>query len=294
MLDIQEIYYRLLLIRKTEQKIEDLFSKGLLRGTTHGCIGQEALPVALSYLIDLEHDFLCSGHRAHGLAVAFTGKPELIIGEIMGKSFGLAGGIGGSQHIFYKNFYTNGITGGMVPVTTGLAFTLKHQDTKSIAVVVFGDGAMNEGYVMESFNLSIVLELPILFILENNGFAMSTSVEYASQTQNFEKRVKGFNIPYINVIANDYFNLYTKLSESVQSVRENRQPNFIEVITHRFCGHSKSDKRQYISKERDDWWKQNDCIKRIEDSLDKDIILMINKEVNLKIEEVINYCLNHE
>ena len=109
--DIKEIYYKLLLIRHTEQKIEDLFSQGLLRGTTHGCIGQEALPVALSYILNLDHDFLCSGHRSHGLAVAYTNKPELIIGEIMGKSFGLAGGIGGSQHIYYKNFYTNGITG---------------------------------------------------------------------------------------------------------------------------------------------------------------------------------------
>lgn len=108
----KEILRKMLLIRRMEQKIESLFSQGLLRGTTHCCIGEEAVPVALSELIDIEKDYLCSGHRAHGLSMMMTGKPEMLLGEIMGKPFGMAKGLGGSQHVYYKNYYTNGITGG--------------------------------------------------------------------------------------------------------------------------------------------------------------------------------------
>ena len=170
----KDVLRKMLLIRRMEQKIESLFSQGLLRGTTHCCIGQEAVPVALYYLINIEKDYLCSGHRAHGLSMMMTGKPETLLGEIMGKSFGMAKGLGGSQHVYYKNYFTNGITGGMTPVTAGIAFALKHEQTDAIATVVFGDGAMNEGYVLESFNLAKEMQLPMLFILENNGYAMST------------------------------------------------------------------------------------------------------------------------
>ena len=173
----KEILKKMLLIRRMEQKIESLFSQGLLRGTTHCCIGEEAVPVALSELIDIEKDYLCSGHRAHGLSMMMTGKPETLLGEIMGKPFGMAKGLGGSQHVYYKNYFTNGITGGMTPVTAGIAFALKHEKTDAIAIVVFGDGAMNEGYVLESFNLAKEMELPMLMILENNGYAMSTPIE---------------------------------------------------------------------------------------------------------------------
>lgn len=291
-METKNIYYKLLLIRKTEQKIEELFSKGFLRGTTHCCIGQEALPVALSDLVDLDKDYVCSGHRAHGLAIAFTGKPELLIGEIMGKSFGLAGGIGGSQHIYYKNFFTNGITGGMVPVASGLAFNLKQQNTDSISAVVFGDGAMNEGYVMECFNLAVSLDLPILFILENNGFAMSTSIKYASHTDTFENRIKGFNIPYKVAISDNFSVLYNTLSESVNYVRVHRSPFFLEILTHRFCGHSKSDNRSYIPKERDEWWEKNDLLNQFEGQLSRDDIERVNEMVIEQIEEVYNYCVN--
>ena len=289
----KDILRKMLLIRRMEQKIESLFSQGLLRGTTHCCIGQEAVPVALSYLIDIGKDYLCSGHRAHGLSMMMTGKPETLLGEIMGKPFGMAKGLGGSQHVYYKNYFTNGITGGMTPVTAGIAFALKHEQTDAIATVVFGDGAMNEGYVLESFNLAKEMQLPMLFILENNGYAMSTPIETVNPYTIFEERVKGFELPYQRVEASDYDQLFAVLKNAVEKVRTERSPQFVEVITHRFCGHSKSDKRAYIPKERDDYWHEHDCIKTVASKLSDAEVAQIETKVDEKVVEVYNYCINN-
>ena len=289
----KEILRKMLLIRRMEQKIESLFSQGLLRGTTHCCIGEEAVPVALSELIDIEKDYLCSGHRAHGLSMMMTGKPETLLGEIMGKPFGMAKGLGGSQHVYYKNYFTNGITGGMTPVTAGIAFALKHEQTDAIATVVFGDGAMNEGYVLESFNLAKEMELPMLFILENNGYAMSTPIETVNPYTIFEDRVKGFKLPYSRVEASDFDQLFAVLKDAVMKVRKERAPRFVEVMTHRFCGHSKSDKRAYIPKERDDYWHEHDCIKMVASKLMPNEVDEIEKSVAEQVEQVYQYCITH-
>lgn len=289
----KDVLKKMLLIRRMEQKIESLFSQGLLRGTTHCCIGQEAVPVALSYLINIEKDYLCSGHRAHGLSMMMTGKPETLLGEIMGKPFGMAKGLGGSQHVYYKNYFTNGITGGMTPVTAGIAFALKHEKTDAIATVVFGDGAMNEGYVLESFNLAKEMQLPMLFILENNGYAMSTPIETVNPYTIFEKRVKGFGLPYQRVEASDFDQLFVVLKDAVNKVRTERGPQFVEVMTHRFCGHSKSDKRAYIPQERDDYWHEHDCIKNVALKLSEVEVAQIEQEVSDEVERVYQYCVNN-
>ena len=289
----KKVLRKMLLIRRMEQKIESLFSQGLLRGTTHCCIGEEAVPVALSELIDIEKDYLCSGHRAHGLSMMMTGKPEMLLGEIMGKPFGMAKGLGGSQHVYYKNYFTNGITGGMTPVTAGIAFVLKHEQTDAIATVVFGDGAMNEGYVLETFNLAKEMGLPMLFILENNGYAMSTPIETVNPYTIFEKRVKGFELPYQRIEASDFDNLFTVLKDAVTKVRTERTPQFVEVMTHRFCGHSKSDKRAYIPKERDDYWHEHDCVKMVSSKLSTIEVEEIERSVAQQVEDVYQYCISH-
>ncbi len=292
-MDNKDILYKMLLIRRMEQKIESLFSQGLLRGTTHCCIGEEAVPVALSYLIDIEKDYLCSGHRAHGLSMMVTGKPEMLLGEIMGKPFGMAKGLGGSQHVYYKNYFTNGITGGMLPVSAGIAFALKHDGTDAIATVVFGDGAMNEGYVLESLNLAKAYRLPMLLILENNGYAMSTPIETVNPYSVFEDRVKGFDLPYHRVQADNFDNLFSTLQNAVNAVRTEREPQFVEVVTHRFCGHSKSDKRAYIPRERDDYWHEHDCLKQVAEKLTPQEVEQIEAQVQQRVEQVYQYCLNN-
>lgn len=292
-MDKKEILYRMMLIREMEHKIESLFSQGLLRGTTHCCIGQEGVPVAMSYLLNIDRDYLCSGHRAHGLSMMMTMKPEMLLGEIMGKPFGMAKGLGGSQHVYYKNYFTNGITGGMATVATGIAFALKQEKTDAISVADFGDGAMNEGYVLEAFNLAAEMKLPALYILENNGYAMSTPVETANPFVVFEDRVKGFALPYTRVEASDFDNLYSVLETAVKKVRETREPQFVEVLTHRFCGHSKSDKRAYIPQERDDYWHEHDCIKSVAKQLSEAEVKEVEESVANEIERVYQYCVSH-
>ncbi len=292
-MDKKEVLYRMMLIREMEHKIESLFSQGLLRGTTHCCIGQEAVPVALSYLLNIDYDYLCSGHRAHGLSMMMTMKPETLLGEIMGKNFGMAKGLGGSQHVYYKNYFTNGITGGMATVATGIAFALKQEKTDAISVVDFGDGAMNEGYVLEAFNLAAEMKLPVLYILENNGYAMSTPVETANPFVVFEDRVKGFALPYTRVEASDFDTLYETLEKAVKAVRETREPQFVEVLTHRFCGHSKSDKRAYIPKERDEYWHEHDCIKSVTKQLSEAEAKEIEQSVENEIERDYQFCTTH-
>lgn len=292
-MDSKETLYRLLLIRGMEQKIETLFTEGKLRGTTHCCIGQEGVPVALSYLLDIDRDYLCSGHRAHGLSIMMTRKPETLLGEIMGKPFGMAKGLGGSQHVYYKNYFTNGITGGMSPVAVGIAFALKQEPGDAISVVVFGDGAMNEGYVLESFNLAAEMRLPVLFILENNGYAMSTPVESVNPTADFRKRAEGFGIPYTKVAATDFGTLFGCLKDAVELVRTTRTPRFVEVATHRFCGHSKSDRRLYIPKERDDYWHEHDIVRSVSSAMSEADYADVRRSVEDEIERVYRYCINN-
>ena len=292
-MDKKDVLYRMMLIREMEHKIESLFSQGMLRGTTHCCIGQEAVPVVLSYLIDINRDYLCAGHRAHGLSMMMTMKPEAILGEIMGKTFGMAHGLGGSQHVYYKNYFTNGITGGMATIATGVAFALKQDNTDAISVAVFGDGAMNEGYVMESFNLAAAMRLPILYILENNGYAMSTPVESVNPSATFEDRVKGFSLPYTRVEPEGFDNLFNILSKAVITVRQSREPQFVEVVSHRFCGHSKSDKRLYIPKERDEFWLKHDYIVSVANQLTQSDVEEVRTKVVTEVERVYQYCINN-
>lgn len=292
-MDKKEMLYKMLLIRKMEQKIENLFSQGLLRGTTHCCIGQEGVPAVLSDLLNIEKDYLCGGHRAHGLSMMMTGSPESLLGEIMGKEFGMAGGLGGSQHVYYKHYFTNGITGGMAPVTVGMGFALKQEKTDAIAVIVFGDGAMNEGYVLESFNLAAELDLPVLFILENNGYAMSTPVETVNPYTDFGGRVRGFGLPYRKTDSSNFDALYETIADAVATVRRTRGPQFVEVLSHRFCGHSKSDRREYIPAARDAWWREHDTVKGIAATLPAAVVSEVTAAADARVEECYQYCMNH-
>ena len=165
---------QMFLIRAFEEKVEDYFNQGLMRGTTHGSIGQELVPTALMQLLDRESDYIFATHRCHGYYLAYTEDPYTLASEMMGKKDGPVFGAGGSQHIRRDNFYTNGITGGMVPEAVGVALGLQRHKKTGIAVAVMGDGGFNEGYVQEGLNLAAVYQVPVLFVLENNRYAMST------------------------------------------------------------------------------------------------------------------------
>lgn len=285
-MDRLEMYRRMLLIRKTEERIEELFAKGLLRGTTHGSRGQEAIAVGLLSHLDCANDYVTGSHRSHGHFLALNPDPYPFFAELMGKETGMVYGRGGSQHLSYHKFITNGITGGMVPIASGLAFSLKAKTMDRICVSIFGDGAMNEGYVMEALNLSAVFDLPILFVLENNNYAMSTSFQNTNKGV-IQKRIEGFGLPYLQCKATDVDDLYDKCAEVVSKIRNTRHPQFIEFITHRFSGHSKSDARLYMPKEIDEYWKKNDPLHRIESKLEATDIVATKISVENMIDAAI-------
>jgi TPP-dependent pyruvate/acetoin dehydrogenase alpha subunit len=256
-MDIIRLSKTMLLIRKFEEKVEEYFSKGILRGTTHGSTGQELIPAALMDFVDIDKDYIFATHRGHGYFLAYSQDPFLLASEMMGKMTGPVLGAGGSQHLKYKNFFTNGITGGMAPIAVGTAFQLKRQKETGVVISILGDGGFNEGYVQEAFNLSSIWNAPVLFILENNKYAMSTrSSNFTAGT--IEERIKSYHIFYIFLRTSNIEDFYNGLKRGVEFVRKNSVPCFIEVDTFRFCGHSKSDECAYMDMDEKDQYIFND------------------------------------
>lgn len=231
--------YAAVLIRRTEERLLQLFSEGKLFGTVHTCIGQEFVGVSVARAIE-PRDTLFSNHRGHGHFLAYTGDLLGLIGEVMGKSVGVCGGRGGSQHLHRGNFYSNGVLGGTVPVATGLGLGHKVRHTGGISVAFIGDGTLGEGSLYESMNIASRWDLPVLFVCENNLFAQSTC-----QTQTLAgdicARASAFGIETAHSDTWDWPGLLERMGESVRRVRETGRPVFHRVDTFRLKAHSKGD-----------------------------------------------------
>jgi len=266
-MDYLDIYKKILLIRTFEHKLDELFKKGLIHGTAHLCIGQEYIPAIISQHISIE-DCVTSTHRGHGHALSKGLDQKKFLAELMGKSAGYCSGKGGTQHTISTehNFYTNGITGGMVPVGTGIAFSNKYKKNNKIVVTYIGDGGFNEGYVMEALNLAQVSKLPILFVCENNLYAMGTHIKFSHSSSIIEK-VKGFGIKSEIVDDNDYVKLDKVSKKFIEEIRELSEPRFIVVNTYRHSGHSKNDLNLYRDKNEEKKW------------FDLDVLTIIKKEL---------------
>ena len=185
-------YFEMKLIRCFENKLLELFEKNLLFGTTHTCIGQECNSVSFLNNIDQNNDIIWSNHRCHGHFISYSGNIVGLMAEIMGKKLGVCGGRGGSQHLHYKNFYSNGILGGSVPQAVGSSFALKNN--KSICIAFIGDGTMGSGVFYESLNLASLLNCPIVFVCENNRIAQTTPSNLVLSGSIID-RAKAFNKP---------------------------------------------------------------------------------------------------
>lgn len=288
---MQKCYKKMFLIRTFEQAVEKYFKKGLMRGTTHCYIGQEAIAVGVLENVDINTDFIVSNHRGHGHFLTIFEDPFSLAAELMGKAEGIVNGRGGSQHICYKNYYSNGITGGMVPIAVGMGFSKKIKNEKGVVVSFLGDGAMNEGYLLEALNLSSVYNTPNIFILENNFYAMSTESRIMSGGT-FRDRVKGFGIRYDHFKALDVMELYSVFKDIYEFVSHEKIPYFIEFETFRFCGHSKSDKREYVNEDMDRFWKENDPLLRLRKSLSNNIVKRIESEVDLLVSDAFKQGMN--
>lgn len=296
MITYRELYKDCYRIRYFEQIVEDGFSKGIMRGTTHGCTGQEIIPVLLMNLIDFENDYIVGTHRCHGQVLAYTKDPYKLFCEMMGRKDGFVEGMGGSQHIKIGKYITNGITGGMTVIGTGIAMSLKKQNRKGIVISFMGDGGFNEGYVQETMNLASYFEVPILFVCENNHYAMSTPTEkYSAGT--FKDRVKALNINYIETTTHDIEELASDLETGFYYVKNNKKPCFINISTARLCGHSKSDKMEYMSDSEKENNIKFDPLKQMMVQMSKNEINEINRMIGDEVQDAFNrakYCKEKE
>jgi TPP-dependent pyruvate/acetoin dehydrogenase alpha subunit len=235
----ERLYRRLRFIRRFEQTLLDLFERGLLNGTTHACIGQEADAVAV-----MEHlrpgDHVFSNHRCHGHFLARTGDADGLMTEIMGKPEGVCGGIGGSQHLCAPGFKSNGIQGGIVPTAAGIALAMQLGGGDDVSVVFIGDGTLGEGAVYETLNLAALWKLPLLIVLEDNAWSQSTPSS-ANLAGGISERFGAFGLPVWELDSTDVEEILPAAGDAVAHVRGTRGPAVLVVHTYRLCHHSKND-----------------------------------------------------
>lgn len=228
-----------LFIRYFELKLLELYEEGMLTGTVHTCIGQELIPACLAKF-SLEDDYWLSNHRGHGHYISKTDDSYGLIAEILSKDSGCSRGVGGSQHLFNNKFMSNGLQGGLLPIGNGIAYSNKFKNNKSVVFAFIGDGTLGEGIVYEALNLASLWNIPILYVLENNGYAQSTCNKQTI-AGSVQKRIESFGIKYFNTNTDDIYNLYQTCNQATEYVREMCLPGFIEINTFRLKAHSKGD-----------------------------------------------------
>ena len=245
-------YYRdMLLIRRFEEKAGQLYGMGLIAGFCHLYIGQEAVVVGVQSVLDPD-DQVITGYRDHGHMLATGMTARGVMAELTGREGGYARGKGGSMHMFSreKNFFGgHGIVGAQVPIGTGLAFSNRYKGQDNVAVAYFGDGASNQGQVYEAFNMASLWKLPVVYVIENNQYAMGTSIARASAETELFKRGISFNIPGRQVDGMDVRAVKAAGDEAVAWCREGKGPYILEMQTYRYRGHSMSDPAKYRTRE---------------------------------------------
>jgi TPP-dependent pyruvate/acetoin dehydrogenase alpha subunit len=226
-------------IRCFEETVLAEFGRGRFYGTTHTYLGQEANAVGvLSHL--LPGDLVVSNHRCHGHFLAYGGDPRALFAELMGKATGVCGGRGGSQHLHWGDFYSNGILGGTLPLATGMALAEKMKHTGKVVVAFLGDGALGEGVVYESLNMAALWEIPLLIVLENNRIAQTTPIELNLKGK-ISDRFQAFSIPVKELDSSDVEEIFPLAGKVLSQVRSAQYPGALVLHTCRFGPHSKGD-----------------------------------------------------
>jgi len=249
--DALKFYEDMLLIRRFEERSAQLYGMGLIGGFCHLYIGQEAVVVGIQSVLKPE-DAVITAYRDHGHMLACGMNPKGVMAELTGRIGGFSKGKGGSMHMFSreKNFYGgHGIVGAQVPLGAGLAFALKYKESDGISVTYMGDGAAHQGQVYESFNMASLWKLPALFIIENNQYAMGTSVARSSSVPDLYVRGQGFGIPSKQVDGMDILKVRDAAAEAVAHIRSGKGPYLLEIKTYRYRGHSMSDPGNYRTKD---------------------------------------------
>lgn len=237
---LEQLYAQMFLIRRFEETLLDLFARGEINGTTHTCIGQEADAAGVISHLDPARDVVVSNHRCHGHYLALTDDVDGLLREILGREGGVCGGKGGSQHLCASNFYSNGILGSTVPLATGIALAQREKKQGGISTVFIGDGTLGQGVVYESLNYASLWKLPLLVVVEHNGYAQSTPSELQI-AGDVEARAAAFGIETARLTSTDVREIGAAAEKAAGHVRTTGTPYFLVIDTYRFSPHSKGD-----------------------------------------------------
>lgn len=267
---LQEALYKMYLIRRFEEGAEECYTRGLIHGTMHLSIGQEASALGLCMPL-AEQDQITSTHRGHGHCIAKGAEVKRMFAEFFGKTTGYCKGRGGSMHIAdvtQGNLGANGIVGGGIPIAVGAALSAKRLKTGKVVVAFFGDGANNEGAFHEALNIAAIWKLPVIFACENNGYGMSTPMARATATPNIADRAAAYAMPGVIVNGNLFSEVVEAAHMAITRARGGEGPTLIEAKTYRHRGHSKSDRNRYRTREEiEDWMSNRDPITLFENEL---------------------------
>lgn len=285
----QDFYRSLYRIRRFEETVLENFSRGIFYGTTHTCLGQEANGVGVLSNIQA-NDVVFSNHRCHGHFLAYGGDERQLFAELMGRSTGVCGGRGGSQHLHWRNFYSNGVQGGILPIATGMALAEKYKQSGALAIAFLGDGTLGEGVIYEALNIASLWKAPILYVLENNHIAQTTPIELAV-AGSIPERFSAFGIPVEVIASADVREISGTASELISIVRKDETPQALIIETHRFGPHSKGDDTRdpelvnAIRVRHDPIRIQAECLdsderKSIEEEVDEKIAIAFETAVN--------------
>lgn len=256
-----EWYELMLLIRRFEEKVAQLYGQQKIKGFCHLYNGQEAVIAGTMSAIRKGEDSLITAYRDHGHAIAVGVTANEVMAEMYGKVTGCSKGKGGSMHLFSKEhrfFGGHGIVGGQIPLGAGIAFAEKYQGTDRVCVCYMGDGAVRQGALHETFNMAMLWKLPVIFVCENNGYAMGTSVERTTNMMDIYKIGLAYDMPSAAVDGMQCETMHEAMKEAVERARKGDGPTFLEVRTYRYRGHSMSDPAKYRTKEEVEEYKSRD------------------------------------
>ncbi len=262
-------YRQMLAVRRMEEKASQLYTQQKIRGFLHLYIGQEATGVGIEAAIRKE-DYLITGYREHGNAYLRGIPMRQIMAELMGKATGCSKGKGGSMHMFsreHRFLGGHGIVGGQIGIGTGVAFAIKYRGEDLISVTMFGDGAARQGMLHESFNMAMLWKLPVLYICENNQYAMGTSVSRSSNVTEIYRLACAYDMPSKRVDGMNVFSVYEAVREAAEYCRRGNGPIFLEILTYRYRGHSMSDPAKYRTREEVEKYKERDPILQLQSYL---------------------------
>ncbi|ADV10622.1 thiamine pyrophosphate-dependent dehydrogenase E1 component subunit alpha [Mesorhizobium ciceri] len=267
---LKQVLHKMYLVRRFEEGAEECYTRGLIHGTMHLSIGQEASAMGICMPL-AEDDQITSTHRGHGHCIAKGAEVKRMFAEFFGKTTGYCKGRGGSMHIAdvgKGNLGANGIVGGGIPIAVGAALSSKMMKTGKVVVSFFGDGANNEGAFHEALNMAAVWKLPVIFVCENNGYGMSTSTARSTAVKNIAERAAAYSMPGVIVNGNIFSEVAEASHQAVARARAGEGPTLIESKTYRHRGHSKSDRNRYRTKEEiEDWMSNRDPITLFESEL---------------------------